>query len=74
MPARVRPSCPQKKVTSSTAREYLGRNFRGKQSKKVLKLSQVGEQKRQLDKKRKNDEHREFSYTSCEYQYFDVLS
>ena len=73
MPARVRPSRPQKKVTSSTTREYLGRNFGGKHSKKVLKLSQVGEQKRQLDEKRKNDEHRKFSYTSREYQYFRVF-
>jgi len=43
-------------------REYLGHNLGGKcsGSKKVLKLSQVGEQKRQLNEKRKNDKLRKF--------------
>src|SRR5712691_4869154 len=74
MPAHVRPSHPQKKLTSSTTRAHFGRNVGGKHSKKVLKLSQVGKQKRQLDEKRKNDENRKFSYTSHEYEDFHVFA
>jgi len=52
----VRPSRYHTIVTSSTMREYSGLRFKGKASKRALKVSQVVEEQRQLKERQKNEE------------------
>jgi hypothetical protein len=58
-------------LTSSTIRDYSGTNKR--KGPKVLKLSEMQEQRRQLDDRRKKAEHRKFFITFCERTRTDFI-
>jgi hypothetical protein len=61
----------KKRVTSSSTRDYSG--ISGRKGPKVLKLSEMQEQKGQLDERQKKAKNSKFFITFCEDTSIDFI-